>query len=249
MKSRRNQFVSLFVLALLIGAGSRWGRRAEGLVEPAAPGTPLGESAHRPLPFTSLRPSEPRKLEGAAARAPENWSRVRLARERFAYLATLKRNVRKRELREAELERLRHDPAALAESRSILADLARTRELYGPDQAAARVYSIELLALAARRGEPAPLEGALRDTYAQLRGSSSRERGQEQDFSELLGAWIELRGSEAIRLNPDLLFSAFPFDPSLRQAYVVALYNVYGARKSEPGFSPRMSQILRGEKS
>jgi hypothetical protein len=157
--------------------------RAPGAAGVAAAGAP-GVVARKDAAFLArLDHEQPRPVGSTAG------PRIRLA-SAFQRMQAMAPYFNRDALRREEMRELVEDPDAVAIAVRAAVDPAYAREAFGEQQAEARVYSIKLLAEAARRGVPEPLNGAVRTLAASLASALQANRpigkAQDRDLADLL---------------------------------------------------------------
>lgn len=148
--------------------------------------------------------------------------------------------------REELLQTLARDSETLALLRSTITDLDSAERVFAGRQAAARLFGIQILKIAALQGDAEPLETAIRGTMRELNAGPWR-KSRDADLTDLLEGWIQATGPALIAREPERLFAKFPYATSLRGPFATALRYVYKEKTEEPAFTARFLPFLKGE--
>lgn len=136
-------------------------------------------------------------------------------REMVAVRGLYNQNV----VRERLVAQLLESPQGLDVASQALSDLAFTREAFGELQAEARIFSIEVLKDAARRGDDRYLlrsaEAIARELARSDNGSGDLDEGRSADLRDLVHAYIDVKGVDAFASGDVRLVQALGFSPSL----------------------------------
>lgn len=179
--------------------------------------------------------------------APEAFSSTaQLLKKKFKELHDSKNDVEAQRDRQATIEALAEDPMVLAVVQMALSDLNRCIEIFGDDQAVVRLMGIEVLRVAAKKGQLDHLETAINGTMHELKNGPWR-KSRDADLTDLLDGWIQAKGQSSIYDNPSLLFEYFPYNPELRAPIATAIRYAYQERLDNPEFIARFLPYMKGE--
>jgi hypothetical protein len=136
-------------------------------------------------------------------------------REMLAVRGLYNQNV----TRERLVAQILDSPQGLDVAAQALSDLAFTREAFGELQAEARIFSIEVLKAAARRGHDRQLlrsaEAIAQELARSDNGAGELNQGRAADLRDLVHAFVDVKGVDAFASGDVRLVHALGFSPSL----------------------------------
>jgi hypothetical protein len=110
------------------------------------------------------------------------------------------------ELLRSELERVARDPRHVALVVDVASSWRLASELFGEDQAQARVYSLQVLRHRAQTGDIKGVETAVDRIGAELNGEGAWTKGVEHDYVEALAIYLRSVGVEKLLAAPELYY-------------------------------------------
>lgn len=121
--------------------------------------------------------------------------------------------------RERLVAQILDSPQGLDIASRALSDLAFTRAAFGEFQAEARVFSIEVLKAAARRGHDRQLlrsaEAIAQELARAGNGTGELDKGRSADLRDLVHAFVDVNGLDAFASGDVRAVHALGFSPSL----------------------------------
>ena len=119
-------------------------------------------------------------------------------------------------LRQKEIRELLQDPRTLPMAEEVLLDIDSASQLFGDNQALARVYGIKILEMEARDGNPEPLyrvtETLAKELDQMAKAHNKVSKGRDRDLEDLLRIAVKLQDIEELKENPEGVLETLGFD-------------------------------------
>ncbi len=138
----------------------------------------------------------------------------------------LKRSLNRKALREQLIRELKGRPEVFQIAVQALHDLDSTLQRFPESQAQVRIFAVDLVRDRAKAGDTGPLTASLERVSKELEEKSNWKRGRDQDLIDLIGAWIEVKGTQYVLQHPKEMVSTIHYHPELKKA-VIQAFNLY----------------------
>jgi hypothetical protein len=164
-----------------------------------------------------------------AVQAPSEAELIERSRVAFKAMHDVRSHIDKDEIRAELMEQLLQNQGMPELASRILTQLDFTRENYGENQAAARVYAIELLAQAADRGDKQGLYDTTLILTQVLSEKTAPSKGELRDLEDLLYEYLIRTDLSELKAT----LAAFPRSESLAENFQTAAAFALRGKKTD----------------
>lgn len=237
MKTRMK--VTLFLICICAGLfllrGSRSSKPAPSVSE-ALPATQTADTAHDSVNDAPV--AQPQRVSAPVMAESAERLDPRPFQTGIAKWQSFQGDLYMRQSRQALVTELAKDQRNVVFSEAITSDVGQAAQLFGEQQAEARVLAMQVLIEAAKTEGPERLERLAREVANQV-AAGQTAKGRTVDLTDLIEGWIKTVGPEHLKENPHLLRDRLVIKYSLLVPYLRAFEYVYGRDYNHPNFPVR----------